>query len=42
MEFYDIFWDEENLTDSEKSHYQKDTEKRWKEYFDRYGFINSN
>lgn len=42
MEFYDIFWDEENLTDSEKSNYHKDTEIRLKEYFDKYEFINSN
>lgn len=42
MEFYDIFWEEEDLTDSEKINFIKDREAIYKQYFDKLEFIDSN
>jgi len=42
MEFYDIFWEEEDLTDSEKINFTKDREAIYKQYFDKLEFIDSN
>ena len=42
MEFYDIYWEEDDLTENEKSRFLKDSETLFQQYLDKLEFIDTN